>query len=74
VIFIEEATISSKGQLVIPKYLRDSIGLKEGDTVLVTKMDNKIMIMKKPHDAKQALIDSGKDMGLRNIRREIKEE
>ena len=33
---MEEAKISSKGQLVIPKYLRDAVDMKEGDTVIIT--------------------------------------
>ena len=32
---MEEAKISSKGQLVIPKYLRDAVDMKEGDTVIL---------------------------------------
>ena len=74
VIIMEETTVSSKGQIVIPKYLRDALGLKEGTSVLVTKIDNKIMIMKKPEDTTKALLLAGKEIGLKNIRREIKEE
>ena len=74
VIHMEEARISSKGQIVIPKYLRDSIGLKEGDVVLISKVEDKLMIMKKPGDPTKALIKAGQEIGLKNIRREIKEE
>lgn len=73
-IIVEEAKLSSKGQLVIPKYLRDAVGIKEGDSVIISKVDDKIMIMKKPDDPARALAQSGKDINLRNIRREIKEE
>ena len=68
------ARISTKGQIVIPKYLRDAINLKEGDSVFITKVDDKIMIMKKPDDPAKALAESGKSVNLKNIRREIKEE
>jgi AbrB family looped-hinge helix DNA binding protein len=73
-IFMEETTVSSKGQIVIPKYIRDSLGMKEGSAVLITKIDDKILIMKKPEDTTKALLASGKEIGLKNIRREIKEE
>ncbi len=71
---MEEARISSKGQIVIPKYLRDSLGLKDGSVVLVTKIENKIIIMLKPKDPKEALKKIGKDVAMKNIRREIKHE
>ena len=71
---MEEAKISSKGQIVIPKYLRDAVGMKEGDAVVVSKLDDKIMIMKKPDDPAKALLQSGREIGLKNIRREIKGE
>jgi AbrB family looped-hinge helix DNA binding protein len=74
VINIEEAKISSKGQIVIPKYLRDAVGLKEGSVVLITKIEDKIMIMPKPADSKEALMKSGRDIAMKNIRRKIKEE
>ncbi len=71
---MEEAKISSKGQIVIPKYLRDALGMKDGSVVLVTKLENKIIIMSKPADPAEALVKSGKDITMKNIRREIKEE
>ena len=71
---MEEARISSKGQIVIPKYLRDALGLKEGSVVLVTKIENKIILMPKPADPKEALEKLGKDVAMKNIRREIKHE
>jgi AbrB family looped-hinge helix DNA binding protein len=71
---MEETSVSSKGQIVIPKYIRDALGIKDGTPVLITKIDDKIMIMKKPEDTTKALLALGKDIGLKNIRREIKEE
>jgi len=44
--YMEIAKISSKGQVVIPKELRDIAGLKEGDAVLFRITDNIITIEK----------------------------
>ncbi len=71
---MEEAKISSKGQLVIPKYLRDALGLKPGTSVLVTSVENRIIIIPKPDDPVKSLVDAGEKMGMKNIRRHIKEE
>ena len=71
---MEEAKLSSKGQLVIPKYMRDAAGLKTGSTVLITTADNRIIIIPKPDDPIKGLVDAGSRMGMKNIRRHIKEE
>ena len=66
--------ISSKGQLVLPKYLRDAVDMKPGDAVIVVKVDDKLMVMKKPKDPVNTLIETGKRTSMKNIRRKIKEE
>ncbi len=71
---IEEVKISSKGQLVIPKYLRDAFGLKPGKTVMITSADNRIIIIPKPDDPVKGLVEAGAKVGMKNIRRHIKEE
>ncbi|MBI4174490.1 MAG: AbrB/MazE/SpoVT family DNA-binding domain-containing protein [Candidatus Aenigmarchaeota archaeon] len=71
---MEETTISSKGQLVIPKYLRDALGLKPGSIVLITKVENKLILVPKPDDPVKGLIDAGQHIAMKNIRRHIKEE
>jgi len=70
----EEIKVSSKGQIVIPKYLRDSLGLKEGDVVMIAKHENRLIIMKKPGDPLAALSETGSKVAIKNIRRHIKEE
>lgn len=69
-----ETKISSKGQVVIPKHIRDSLGLRPGSTLMITFSENKILMMPKPVDPLHELVNVGKEMPLRNIRREIKGE
>ena len=69
-----ETTISSKGQLVIPKYMRDALDLKPGKAVLVSLIENKIIILPKPDDPVKGLVEAGSHVAMKNIRRHIKEE
>ena len=70
----EETIISSKGQLVIPKYLRDALGMQPGKSVLISIVDNKIIIIPKPDDPVKGLIEADSHIAMKNIRRHIKEE
>ena len=40
--------VGSKGQIVIPKLLRDKYGIKEGEEVIVDLRDEGILIRRKP--------------------------
>ena len=71
---MEEAKISSKGQLVIPKYLRDALGMQPGSSVLMSKIEDKLMIVSKPVDPVKGLVAAGEKISMKNIRRHIKEE
>ncbi|MEM7819900.1 MAG: AbrB/MazE/SpoVT family DNA-binding domain-containing protein [Candidatus Aenigmatarchaeota archaeon] len=71
---MEEAKISSKGQIVIPKYLRDALGMQPGKSVLIIKSENKLILVPKPDDPLKGLVRAGEEIALKNIRREIKEE
>ena len=71
---MEEVRISSKGQLVIPKYIRDALALKPGRAVLIGLQDNRIVIMLKPENPVEALQESGKKIALRSARKDIREE
>ncbi|MCX6815244.1 MAG: AbrB/MazE/SpoVT family DNA-binding domain-containing protein [Candidatus Aenigmarchaeota archaeon] len=71
---MREEKVSSKGQVVIPKYIRDAVGMKPGSVVIITKIDDKVLIMKKPDNPAEALAKTGQDMAMKNIRRQIKGE
>jgi len=42
----ELTRVSSKGQLVIPRGIRESMGIREGDTMAVAKSDGLIVLKK----------------------------
>jgi AbrB family looped-hinge helix DNA binding protein len=45
--FPDFTTISSKGQLVIPKSMRTALGLKEGDMFAANIINNDLIVLKK---------------------------
>jgi antitoxin PrlF len=40
------ATLTSKGQITVPKSVRDALGLKEGDRVLFRVLDGRAVLAK----------------------------
>ena len=71
---MHEIKLSSKGQIVIPKYMRDSIGIKSGSVVIASLENNKIILMPKSPDPVEAIRKAGEELSLKNIMRDIKEE
>ena len=69
-----EAKISSKGQIVIPKYLRDALGLSRGKGVILTKVGRQLILTPKYDDPVEGLVNAGRELGMKNIRRQIKGE
>lgn len=70
---MEEAKVSSKGQIVIPKHLRDELGLKSGRRVIINRVGKELRLAPKPDDPVKALIELGREMKLGDMRKEIKE-
>ena len=71
---MEKAKVSSKGQIVIPKYLRDALGMSPGKNILILKEGQRLIIVAEPEDPAKGIIKVGEEISLKNIRREIKEE
>ncbi len=45
----ERARLTSKGQVTIPKQVRDALGLQEGDEVLFRVERDRAIVAKTPH-------------------------
>jgi len=43
----EEATLTSKGQVTVPKAIRDKLGLRLGDTIVYTLTDDGVVLTPK---------------------------
>ena len=43
--------VSSKGQIVLPKRLRDRLGIVEGDYLIVEEADDGVLVVGKPSKA-----------------------
>jgi AbrB family looped-hinge helix DNA binding protein len=57
-----EATLSSKNQVVIPKEVRDAIGVKAGDKLIIVVQDGCAIIMRRPKSIAKALHGSMRDV------------
>ncbi|MBF7084595.1 AbrB/MazE/SpoVT family DNA-binding domain-containing protein [Desulfallas sp. Bu1-1] len=74
--------ISSRGQIVIPAEARNSLNLKEGDTLSVYIEDEKIVLKSKPKQAKikKGIVDqtfgllSDLDYDLKNYVNELRKD
>ncbi|HQZ37596.1 MAG TPA: AbrB/MazE/SpoVT family DNA-binding domain-containing protein [Vicinamibacterales bacterium] len=60
---VEEVTLSSKNQIVVPKEARKALKLKPGDKIRVVVMDDRVILHKPVKDPVAAL--RGSSMGLR---------
>jgi AbrB family looped-hinge helix DNA binding protein len=52
---MEQATVSSKNQIVIPREARKALGLRAGDQVLVVVRGKSVLVLKKPESHRAAL-------------------
>ena len=54
--------VSAKGQVVIPKQLREALGINPGDELLMVRSGDRIIVMKKPGSFVEALRGLGKEI------------
>jgi len=59
---VTRSKIAGKGRLVIPKVLREKVGLKEGDYVQLELRDGEIVVVKEPSSAVEAMRGALKDV------------
>ena len=71
---MDEIKVSSKGQVVIPKYLRDALHIDAGATLLISKSGNSISMTPKIEDPLSGLEHIGNEVAMKNIRRKIQTE
>jgi AbrB family looped-hinge helix DNA binding protein len=69
----KESKVTLKGQIVIPKELREELKIKTGEKMLFKKLDKKILLIPKPKDPLQFIFGIAKGVKLGNLRKEIKE-
>lgn len=68
---MKEATITSKGQITIPKEIREALGVKEGVKVVFIQEGQKVVMMKKIKDPLKRLAELRKEITF--SRKEIEE-
>jgi AbrB family looped-hinge helix DNA binding protein len=50
-----EVTISSKNQIVIPREVREKLGVKSGDKLIVVVQGDRVIVMQKPKSYRKAI-------------------
>lgn len=73
---IELGKITSKGQITIPKDIRDALGVSGGGKILFEKKDGEVIIKKAQKNSLASVLDEARPLGkevsrtLRDIRDE----
>ena len=57
-----EVTLSSKNQIVIPREARTALGVKAGDKLLISVIDDRAILLRKPERFNDAIRGIGKDL------------
>ncbi len=60
---VDEVTLSSKNQIVVPKKAREALKLKPGDKIRVVVIDDRVVLHKRAKDPVAAF--RGSSLGLR---------
>ncbi len=69
---MRKVKVSSKGQLVIPQEMRNSLGIKEGNEVFIEMTETSIMIHPKADDVLKKIMEFARNNPAKITREEIK--
>ena len=68
---MEMAKLSSKGQITLPKEIREKLCLKEGDKVMFIEKEGEIIMLKSAenviNEMREAMKGEAERLGLKNI-------
>jgi AbrB family looped-hinge helix DNA binding protein len=59
---MREVKLSAKNQIVIAREVRDALGVKAGDRLLVVPRGNTVILLRKPKKYSKAISGIGKDI------------
>jgi AbrB family looped-hinge helix DNA binding protein len=59
---MREVKLSSKNQIVIGREVREALGIKAGDRLLVVPRGNTVILLRKPRKYSKAIAGIGKDL------------
>ena len=59
---MREVKLSSKNQIVIGREVREALGIKAGDRLLVIPRGNTVVLLRKPSKYSKAIAGIGKDL------------
>lgn len=63
-----QARIKEKGQLTIPSKIRSKLGIHEGDTLLITALEDRIILRPKVKDVMEKAGMLGRDEGVDRVK------
>jgi AbrB family looped-hinge helix DNA binding protein len=59
---MREVKLSTKNQIVIPREIRDALGVKAGDRLLVVPRGDTVILLRKPKKYSKAIAGMGKGL------------
>lgn len=73
----EQAKLTSKGQITIPKRIRARLGVKEGDALVFNEEGDKMVVSKvrnkSPFEKYRGILKRGKGMSREDVVKQIRE-
>lgn len=63
---MQEVKLSTKNQIVIGREVRNALGVKAGDRLLIVPRGNAVILLRKPKKYSKAISGMGKDLYASN--------